>query len=227
MVSSTSTGGHPVTLWAEEGISVSNYATRHSKPAPYSIRCVRNLGIDQYSEAEARTALANKELYPTPLVRVIAPATINTNAVYKFDLTNINTASLREPTSLEMEPNNEHGVNSRLSSGFITGRRVETGTYEGKLYDDLMAGNSPCAEGWRVPNVRECAVMSLYCPDAWVGSNTTYITTSSCYSNGKTPWGNGNDNQSASWQFGGDYISIGSQGTTTNTREVQDWIPDE
>lgn len=227
VVSSTSTGGPPVTLWAEEGISVSNYATRHKKPAPYSIRCVRNLGIDQYSEAEARTALANKELYPTPLVRVIAPATINTSAVYKFDLTNINTASLREPTSLEMEPNNEHGINSRLSSGFITGRQVETGTYEGRLYDDLMDGNSPCAEGWRVPNVRECAIMSLYCPDAWFGNNTTYITTSSFYSNGKTPWGNGNDNQSASWQFGGDYISIGSQGTTTNTREVQDWIPDE
>ena len=227
VVSSTSTGDHPVTLWAEEGISVSNYATRYDKPAPYSIRCVRNLGIDQYSEAEARTALANKELYPTPLVRVIAPATINTNAVYKFDLTNINTASLREPTSLEMEPNNEHGVNSRLSSGFITGRQVGTGTYEGELYDDLMAGNSPCAEGWRVPNVRECAIMSLYCPDAWFGGDKAYITTSSFYSNGKTPWGNGNDNQSASWQFGGDYISIGSQGTTTNTREVQDWIPDE
>ena len=227
VVSSTSTGGHPVTLWGEEGISVSNYGTRHSKPAPYSIRCIRNLGIDQYSEAEARTALANKELYPTPLVRVIAPATVNTSAVYKFDLTNINKSSLREPTSLEMEPNNEHGVNSRLSSGFITGKIVSTGTYEGSLYDDLMTGNSPCAEGWRVPNVRECAIMSLYCPDAWFGSDKTYITTSSFYSNGKTPWGNGNDNQCGSWQFGGEYISIGSHGDATNTREVQDWTPDE
>lgn len=228
VVSSTSTGGHPVTLWAEEGISVSNYATRHNKPAPYSIRCVRNLGIDQYSEAEARIALANKELYPTPLVRVIAPSSISKTAVYKFDLTNINSASKRAPTTLELEPSNEHDVNSRISDGFVTGELIETGTYEGKLYNDLIGGNSPSPLDWRVPNVRECAIMSLYCPAAWWDG---YITTCSFYSNGKkgnnNQWGNGNDDQCASWQFGANYISIGSHGNATKTRLVQDWTPDE
>ncbi len=223
IVSSTSTGGHPVTIWGEEGISVSNYGTRYSKPAPYSIRCVRNLGMDYASEAEAQAGLRNKENYPTNLVRVIQPATINTNAVYKFDLTNINDKSLRFYTTRELEPGNEHTEMSRLYYGFQTGAIVETGTYTGKLYDDLIAGNSPCAEGWRVPNVREGAMMSLYCASGWWDG---YITVSSFYSNGTTPWGNGNDTQSPSWQFGVNFASIGSP-STSNTRSVQDWYPDE
>ena len=222
VVSSTSTGGHPVTLWGEEGISISNYGDRHNKPAPYSTRSVRNLGIDHPVESEARTSLADENKNtPTKLVRVIPPAYVTKTAEYKFDLTNINIASRRFPTELELEPQNEHGENSRVSDGFITGEYVSTGTYQNKLYNDLLAGNSPCEPTWRVPNVREGAIMALYTASGWWNGN---IIVSSFYSNGPTPWGNGKDTQSPSWQFGHQYVSIGNPGEA-QTRSVKDWIP--
>ena len=226
IVSSTSTGGHPVTLWGEEGISVSNYGTRYGKPAPYSIRCVRNLGMNYMSENEAREKLKNKDEIPTKLVRVIEPNSITKTSVYKFDLTNINDKSLRFYTTRELEPGNEHSEMSRLYYGFQTGEIVTTGLYQSGgsgLYYDLVAGESPCAETWRVPNVREGAMMSLYCSNSWWNGN---ITVSSFYSNGTAPWGNGNDSQSPSWQFNHKYASIGTAGVN-QTRSVQDWYSDE
>ena len=225
IVSSTSTGGPPVTLWGEEGISVSNYGNRYKKPAPYSVRCVRNLGMDYASEEEARNALLDKEAISIKLVNVIAPESITKNATYKFDLTNINDKSLRFYTTRELEPGNEHSEMSRLYYGFQTGAMTETGLYQSNgsgLYYDLIAGKSPCTEEWRVPNVREGALMSLYCSRSWWDGN---ITVSSFYSNGTSPWGNGNDTQSPSWQFNYKYASIGTSGVN-RTRMVQDWYPE-
>lgn len=227
IVSSSSTGGNPVTLWGEEGISVSNYGQRHSKPSPYSIRCVRNLGMDYVSESDALAALRNKDAIPTKLVRVIEPSSpINSASVYKFDLTNINDNSLRFYTTRELEPGNEHSEMSRLFYGFQTGTKVTTGLYQdggSGLYYDLVAGESPCPDGWRVPNVREGALMSLYCSDKWWDGN---ITVSSYYSNGTSPWGNNHDDDSPSWQFNHKYASIATP-NVNQTRTVQDWYPDE
>ena len=217
IVSSTNTngGGKPVTLWAEEGISVSNYTERHSKPAPYSIRCIRNLGMDD--------DIIDKEIIPTKLVNTIPPTTIEPEAEYKFDLTNINDKSLRFFTTRELEPDNEHSEMSRPYRGFRTGKIVTTGKYEGALYNMLIDGESPCDEYWRVPNMREGAIMSLYCDSKWWDGNT--ITVSSFYSNGKKNWGNGNDNQ-PSWQFKYRYATIGTPDANV-TFSVQDWDPNE
>lgn len=235
IVSSTSTGGHPVTLWGEEGISTSNYGAgnnnsgdRWGKPAPYSIRCVRNLGMNYATEEDARTALRDKNEIPTKLVKVIEPSSpITTTSVYKFDLTNINEKSLRFYTTRELEPSNEHSEMSRLYRGFQTGTEVTTGLYQDNgsgLYYDLLNGKTPCPDKWRVPNVREAALMSLYCAESWWGNNQNYIAVSSFYSNGTIPWGNGNDDESPSWQFTYRYATIGNN-NTTKTRTVQDWDP--
>jgi len=220
--------GKMAVLWAEEGISRSPYATRHSKPAPYSIRCVRNLGLgvpDVTKEGVEGTD------YPTSLIKVTGP----TNNVYRFDLSNINTKSLRYFTSRELMPGNENEETARVYCGFETGEVVTyPATDQGgnnnvrnyaALKEALEAGtNIGCdtENGYRVPNVREGALMSLYCSSTWWGSGS--IMTSTWYSNGGL--GNGNDAAYTSWQFSYRYATIGGSGVR-NIRTVRDWDPTE
>lgn len=58
---------------------------------------------------------------------------------------------------------------------FVTGPFIDYTSGYLNLKADLEAGNSPCNEGYRVPNVREGALMALYCDD-W-NDNYTYVST--------------------------------------------------
>lgn len=90
----------------------------------------------------------------------------------------------------------------------------------------MDAGKSPCPEGWRVPNVRECALMALYCDEQWwtesMKNKDDYIITGSFYSNGTL--GNKHDKDSPSWQFGPKHVSIGAP-KNDGTRCVRDYLP--
>ena len=148
----------PLELWGEEGIAVSYYKQyNNNKKAPYSIRCVRNLGL----EANTFTDLSSVE--PEKMIKYEQdPDTKN----YLFDLSNINDKSVRFYTTKELEPSDEHSEMSRIYYGFETGNSVATDQYSA-LKAELDAGKSRCPEGWRVPNVREGALMALYCSSDW------------------------------------------------------------
>ncbi len=230
IVCSTWTGGvndnaQPQVLWAEEGLSIGGYFDRYGKYAPMSVRSVRNLGI--------RTPAYNQEGtegvgYPVPLVQVSE----NGNGGYIFNLKNVNEKSLRYFTSRELEIGNENFETSRVYYGFETGATVtrtaindtnNEGNYK-SLKEDLEAGRETGCDtknGYRVPNVREGALMALYCSSAWWNGQNTMVGT--WYSNGDTSvGGTGNDSGFFSWQFGHKYASIGGSGVNT-IRSVRDW----
>lgn len=164
----------PTVIWAEEGISISHYREEFGWNAinwgTFSIRCMRNLGLSNATSAN----IANKEAnLPEDLIKVKRPTgTITENSVYEFDLSNINTHSLRYKTTHELEPSDENSEQARLYSRFETGPIVTTGNYA-TLKATLESGLSPITDvnysDYHVPNVREVALMYLYCTDseAW------------------------------------------------------------
>ena len=229
VISSTwNDNGQPIVLWAEEGISVSEYAARYNKPAPYSIRCVRNLGLGSpTSETIVIEGEAGSE-YPTELIKVAKTAAGN----YQFDLSNINDKSVRYYTSRELEMGDEKAETSKVYYGFETGPMVQyieddLGGYNNNNYfivlkNALEAGEKISPDGYRIPNVREGALMSLYCDQDW-WKQTGYVMVNTWYSNGD--FGTGYDGGHTSWQFGHRFASIGQSGIT-KIRTVRDWNPE-
>ncbi len=214
-------------VWAEEGISIGGYFDRYEKYAPMSSRSVRNLGLKNPAYYEEGTEGVG---YPEPLVKVSE----NGKGGYIFDMTNVNEKSLRYYTSRELEHGDENAESSRVYYGFETGATVtrtavsgnnNLGNYQ-SLTDVLEAGKDTGCDtenGYRVPNVREGALMALYCPSEWWNGGYTMVGTR--YSNGDViTGGNGHDAGYYSWQFSHNFASIGH--TNVNTiRSVRDWRP--
>ncbi len=231
VISSTWNNNQPTVLWAEEGISISEYAAnndRYGKPAPYSIRCVRNLGLDlPTAETVVKEGEAGKE-YPTELIQVNKTA----SGSYQFNLSNLNDKSIRYYTSRELEMGDEKAETSKVYYGFETGPKInypasDLGGYNNSnnfaaLKEALEAGQNISPEGYRIPNVREGALMSLYCDQNW-WNETGYVMVNTWYSNGD--YGNGYDSGYTSWQFTYRYATIGNSGCNT-IRTVRDWNPE-
>lgn len=209
----------PEMLWAEEGVSISGYGKDKdwSKYAPYSIRCIRNLGMD---DASVSTIANVEKNIPTPMISV---SSSSDGKVYKFDLSNMNERSARYYTSQELVPGNENNETSRTYYGFETYHEFTTSfkfTFNySNLKIELENGKSPSPEGYRVPNVREAALMSLYCPSDWWGNNK--ILSCSYYTHGE--YGTGYDNDTYTWVFMNKYITISE--TPNCLRCVKDWNP--
>ena len=142
--------------------------------------------------------------------------------VYYFDLSNMNDRSARYYTSQELVPGNENDETSRAYYGFETDDEFisYSGSYS-DLKDALESGNSPSSDGYRVPNVREAALMSLYCPEEWWGSHE--ILSCSYYSHGSLGGTLYYDNGTISWTFMNKYITI--SGGVNSLRCVRDWNP--
>ena len=155
----------------------------------------------------------------------------------------INEKSLRYYSSFELEPDNEFSQSSRLWKRFETGPYILmkdfTGSENGPvnydyLYQMLIEGRSPCPEGYRVPNIREAAVMFSYtsknwwanCPQTMVSS---YVNCCYKYGNGYdyASTGNSTEKTKHSWDVQGNNqrITIGISGNCYRIRCVRD-IPD-
>jgi len=185
---------YPKIIWAEEGLSTSVYRQpeRWSQSGSYSIRCVRNLGTDYASEEEAQRKIVAKEAPFIPVTGVSGPGiddsqTPTENSVYRFDLSNMNAASIRFYTSKELEPSDQFSEMSRPYYGFetcpnlVTTYDYENDNYNGAsdgmyrtLISELEAGESPCPAGYRMPNMRELALMSEYLPSGWWNGKAYY-----------------------------------------------------
>lgn len=210
-------------LWSEEGISTGTYATQSSKPAPFSIRCIRNLGLSNPTLDNICNAKAN---IPSPIITFKKEGS-GSSAVYYFDLRNVNEKSLRYYTSKELEPGSERAETARPYKGFMTGALGSTEymntTGYPTIYNALLAGNSLCSNSnYRMPNVREGAIMAMYCEDTgwWNGK---YIISMSYYSHGN--YGDQKDGTTPhTWRFYVDsHASVNQRGCYI--REVRDWNP--
>ncbi len=201
MVSSTADDGWPQILWAEEGLSTGKYNDVYGKSASLTVRCVRNLGMDVSSEEKAQARLGNEGEIPQKAIDMKPED--GTSSVYRFDMSNMNPMSVRYYTSHELEPNSGRSVEARVYWAFETGPVAEKSYSYDELYKLLREGKSPCPEGYRVPNVREGALMSVRCPSlqAEVGGD---FRVSTWYSRGNYVDAATQQDGSFSWIFNKD-----------------------
>lgn len=211
----------PVAVWAEEGVSISHYKREYSygwditNHSPYSIRCARNLGMPSPTSGNIDDESQNAP------ERLVKPEVSSVSC--RFDLRNINEKSLRFYTTRELEPGDENSEMARLYYGLETGEEVSvSGNYYG-LKTMLEAGNSPCPDGWRSPNVREGALMYLYGDSSWWSNWTMVNTWISLGSYGEGDNKNKKDGRQ-SWVFGNNFASIGE--SSSFVRCVRDTHPD-
>ena len=242
VVSSTHSGendNYPEMLWAEEGASTSKYRqdwgwysndpNNNTDPGTYSIRCVRNMGL---TKEQHEDALKTKEYdFPAKLINMEHKGGTGSSAVYEFDLTNVNIGSLRSfYTTGTMLPSDEYNPLSRPYRGFVTGASITNYNNYDQLKQALEAFSFNLQEnsGYRVPNVREAALMRLYCSgndyNNWWNRSLTMVST--YYSMGK--YGNKIDpkqNSKFSWYFGNNTATVDPYARTLNIRLVKDIEP--
>ena len=231
IVSSTANSGsaYPRILWAEEGLSVSNYRKdiEYGMMGPYSVKCVRNLGFDSQTSTEDYFLVSDPDAEanrPQNMINVTQSGS-GVDKVYKFDMTNINDASKRFYTSVELEPYDEESEMARIYQGFETGELLvnPVSSYL-ELKSKLEAGTQICPEGYRVPNVRELGVMYILCDDStwW---NDKYCITSTYYSLG--PLGKKTDNSgSGKHSWSAKYGEVFTLAPYPHAiRCVRDWTP--
>lgn len=230
-------------FWAEQGIVTTKYRVDYydgyGEPfRPHlSVRCVRNLGMD----APTWDNIVDKEEnIPHPLVVVKCLEHEGTNnAVYSFDLRNVNEESLRYYTTKELLPTNEFSTSARTYRGFVTGGltpvRQTNGTVNAfndytNLKNSLDNNESPVTqEFYRVPNIREAALMTLYINNNnWWGNDATMVSTYTGL--GQTSVGGLGLENGNSWCFGGNNYIVQNEnvhgGKRIIIRHVKDWEPE-
>ena len=155
------------------------------------------------ADATESSIVDKSQNVPASIIIVEGPV----NGVYRFDLSNINENSIRFYTTHELIPSNEYGESSRSYYGFETDDEFISYTEDyTTLKEDLESGISPCPEGYRVPNVREAALMSLFCSSDWWNNHT--ILSCSYYSHGSLGGELYYDEGTTTWFFQNKYVTI-------------------
>lgn len=181
VVSSTTSGNsnNPTIVWAEEGCSTGDLAgsTTWGRQTEWSVRCVRNLGMDD-SDAAPLTAV------PQDYVQVNKAGDGGNDASPVFNLEFLNEKSVRYPSSIDLVYSDELSVQNRLYWKFEA-TSVASPTYDAITFADMQAEldrslgtNRFCPAGYRLPNQRELALMHLYCASSfWNGAGQSYSRT--------------------------------------------------
>ena len=219
-------------FWAEEGCATGSYSWSSSTIGVdlYAYRCVRDLGIHYEQESTDDP----EHLYEVPA----STSQVNVNGtnytVKTIDLSRYNPTSLR--TNFETVSLPDHtesgsvvidgktiseGGNSRPYAKFQyicnndgSGRNFKTsGTRDWAFYHE----NSPCPEGWRMPNIRELVVMAMIEPgNGWQSFATSRFSLQSYYTN------ESNSADRPSYEFDGGNLST-ELGADIGTRCVRDY----
>jgi len=229
-------------FWTEQGIVTTKYRIDYHENygqafRPHlSVRCVRNLGMDNPT---AQNIVDKTQNIPQPLVVMECLSNEGTaDAVYRFDLSNVNEESFRFYTSKELFPADEFSMSSRPYRGFITGGytlieqkngTVTTFNDYTNLKNSLENNDSPVKEEtFRVPNIREAALMTLYIKNNnWWGNDATMVSTYTGL--GQTAIGGLGLENGNSWCFGGNNYIVQNEnvygGKRVIIRHVKDWNP--
>ena len=170
VISSTNNGGTPTVIWGEEGISTSKLSDSKSWTSltKWSVRCVRNLGLDNPSSFDFST----DEYKPQDYIEVDTEGSGN-NAVYTFKATHLDEAALRYYTSRELDYHSHTSDINRLYKRFEvlpTSKATTLATalsfkdVNTNVTSNINSGsqNQYCPEGYRLPNQMELAVMKYY-----------------------------------------------------------------
>ena len=168
-----STGG-PISLWAHEGLSTSTYseAVGWSGLTKYSIRCVRNLGMDD--------ANAPLNEIPQNFIEHEELKDANGDTYHVFTCTHLNYAALRDYNSGELTLGDEKSPQNQLYKKFETYPRDRSiASMTGEELNTLIENNNKssvkagiCPEGYRVPSQIELTMMNLYNADGDFNQHT-------------------------------------------------------
>lgn len=168
VISSTKygSGSQPTLIWAEEGISTGDISgsISYGKTSQWSIRCVRNLGLDLPDNPTSSDL--KKECDPL----VSRSGDGSGSSPYVITCTNLNKNALRYYTSRELELASNESEQNRLYKKFEvaptaighTGQTfMDVNTRVSEEGSSVKAGY--CPEGYRLPNQLELAMMKFYC----------------------------------------------------------------
>lgn len=166
VVSSTKHGDSdsPTVYWAEEGLSTSSIQDDKSwtGTTSWSVRCVRNLGMDSDI-----TMGSDTENVPQDYIEYSQ----QDDRSFIVTATHLNSAALRYYTSRELDFHNENSEENRLYRQFEVASSPSSLTpYVGSTtsfvaarnYIESHLTNEICPEGYRFPNQMELAIMHSY-----------------------------------------------------------------
>ena len=165
-------------VWAEEGFTGS-WSYVNQENGKLTGRCMRNLGYAN----DADITFADEGIVPDDLIVVNryheeggAPYTGNwadgeyNDVYFDIDCSRVNEKSLRYYTDRELAPHDEHAEAACLYKRFRTTSINSSKTFSDKNVknmnteiDKLVSPVNPyCPDGYRLPNVRELAIMCYY-----------------------------------------------------------------
>ena len=213
----------PTLIWAEEGIATGSLSAsfNETKLSGYSIRCVRNLGLDLPNDPSSDDL---NSLYD-PLVTVTGTNT--ESDPYVVACTNLNQNSLRYYTSRELEYASNESEQNRLYMKFeVSSQTIShtSQTFQAVNSDVTEKGSSYeagyCPQGYRLPNQLELAMMRFYCNGVSHGSvSRTY------WSMGVVPGTYGNSGKDGRNKYGfvdNENITLDVNYNSTTQRCVRD-----
>lgn len=224
IVSSTtgSNSNNPTIVWAEEGSSTGDLggSTQWGRQTAWSVRCVRNLGMDDSDDAPLT-------VMPQDYVQVNKAGDGGTDAKPVFNLEYLNEKSIRYLLSgMDLVYSDELSPQNRLYWKFEA-TSINSPTYTAITFANMQADldrslgtNRFCPAGYRLPNQRELALMHLYCASSfWNGATQSYSRTYYSYgaagSNPKPTETNPNDQYKVGWARDGSNIYM--ENSTNNS----------
>lgn len=188
VISSTRHSNEPELIWAEEGIATGDisgsrrWGSTNGDMKTWSIRCVRNLGLELPDGPSA------EDLKKEPENIVTVEGDGRSESPYVVTCTNLNANALRYYTSRDLGYASNESEQNRLYKKFEVSPKSTSvsGAFDvlnNRITDkgsSVAAGY--CPEGYRIPNQLELAMMKFYCNAVSSGSfSRTY------WSMGKVP----------------------------------------
>ena len=252
VISSTQDGtnsNNPQLIWAEEGCSTGSITNSMAAAGygwdgqtGYSIRCVRNVNMD---DEKGYAPIAAPDDYvdvytmkdgvkKTP---VKASDTFNSGTDIYFDLQYLNSRSFRlpvgvsdsayEPTELVMA-NEKHSLNN-LYEAFVATNSQPSSPFSGADFlttNQNVTNNTKnpyCPDGYRLANQRELTLMAIYAKGFMPSS---VVMSRTAYSLGNTAvGGSGKDNSKYGYNYDNGVITVNNGTSGTSSRCVKDVLP--